>query len=140
MKKEDHKKKELINGAIIKREKNIIIETIEIKARSKDLTKEERIILIDNIYNNYCNKRKKLIKKSKLKLQQQQEADRVSSYMLNAIDNALDKEDRESIQLLINQNKLFNNYFELIMDKNNYNGKEEIESKLIENNKLVKTN
>ena len=140
MKKEDHKKKELINGAIIKKEKNIIIETIEIKARSKDLTKEERIILIDNIYNNYCNKRKKLIKKSKLKLQQQQEADRVSSYMLNAIDNALDKEDRESIQLLINQNKLFNNYFELIMDKNNYNGKEEIESKLIENNKLVKTN
>ena len=60
--------------------------------------------------------------------------------MLDAIENVLEKEDRESILLLINQNEVFNAYYDLIMDKNNSNGKEEIESKLIENNKLVKTN
>ncbi len=140
MKNEDKKRKEEKTKAKIKGRKQNIINRIKEKATIKELSPEENIILLEIIYDNYSKKRMKLMQKAKIGIQEQQEIGKVSAYMLDAIENVLEKEDKESILLLINQNELFNAYYDLIMDKNNFNGKEEIESKLIENNKLVKTN
>ena len=138
MKNEDKKRKEEKTKAKIKGKKQNILNRIKEKATTKELTPEESIILLEIIYDNYSKKRMKLMQKAKIGIQEQQEIGRVSAYMLDAIENVLEKEDRESILSLINQNELFNAYYELIMDKDNSNTKEEIELELLNNSELVK--
>ena len=138
MKNEEKKRKEEKTKAKIKGRKQNIINRIKEKATTKELTSEESIILLEIIYDNYSKKRMKLMQKAKIGIQEQQEIDKVSAYMLDAIENVLEKEDRESILLLINQNELFNTFYDLIMDKDNSNTKEEIELELLNNSELVK--
>ena len=138
MKKENKRRKEIIDSAIIKLEKKHLLERIEEKAQKQELTKDERIILIEDIYNNYCNKRIKLMKKNRLNSNMILEIDRVSYHILNAIDNALDKNNKESIIVLIKQNKLFNEYYELVMNKSKINVREDLEFKIEKNDILIK--
>ena len=138
MKKENKRRKEIIDSAIIKLEKKHLLERIEEKAQKQELTKDERIILIEDIYNNYCNKRIKLMKKNRLNSNMILEIDRVSYHILNAIDNALDKNNKESILVLIKQNKLFNDYYDLVMSKSKINVREDLEFKIEKNDILIK--
>ena len=138
MKKENKRRKEIIDSAIIKLEKKHLLERIEEKAQEQELTKDERIILIEDIYNNYCNKRIKLMKKNRLNSNMILEIDRVSYHILNAIDNALDKNNKESILVLIKQNKLFNDYYDLVMSKSKINVREDLEFKIEKNDILIK--
>ena len=138
MKKENKRRKEIIDSAIIKIEKKHLLERIEEKAQEQELTKDDRIILIEDIYNNYCNKRIKLMKKNRLNSNMILEIDRVSYHILNAIDNALDKNNKESIIVLIKQNKLFNDYYDLVMGKSKINVREDLEFKIEKNDKLIK--
>ena len=139
MKKENKRKKEIIDSAIIKLEKKHMLDRIKEKAIKEELTKDERIILIENIYNNYDKKRRHLLKIHKLSHDKKSEIDKISYYVLNAIDNALDNKDIESMILLINQNDLFNEYYEVITNRNRIEEKFDLAYEIRKNNELVKT-
>jgi len=139
LKKDNKRKKELIDSAIIKLEKRHMLDRIKEKAIKEELTKDERIILIENIYNNYDKKRRHLLKIHKLSYDKKSEIDKISYYVLNAIDNALDNKDIESMILLINQNDLFNEYYEVITNRNRIEEKFDLAYEIRKNNELVKT-
>jgi len=139
LKKENKRKKEIIDSAIIKLEKKHMLDRIKEKAIKEELTKDERIILIENIYNNYDTKRRHLLKIHKLSYDKKREIDRISYYVLNAIDNALDNKDIESMIVLINQNDLFNEYYEVITNRNRIEEKFDLAYEIRKNNELVKT-
>ena len=130
--------RDLVNNAIIKIEKKHIIDRIKEKALKEDLTKEEVILLLDDINTNYKNKVKRILKSKILNKKKKKELNRVVYYLLEAINKVLDNPNKESLSLLLKQNDLFEEYCGIM----NYNNKEEdklnIEYKLRNNQELFK--
>ena len=138
MKRNQKTTEELVSRAIIKIKKRQLIENIKEKALEDELTDQEKTLLIESIYNHYNELREHLFTLRLFNIKQQTEISDVSLFVLDAVYNALDKNDNESIRNLVKQYNRYVEYYKLIINKDNKENIEDKRAEIILNKSLKK--